>query len=63
MPNAADLEVQDLITWHQVTDDYAAALNALQRGEPAARARVQDLYVKLRRVMTPVKMEPVSDHR
>jgi len=32
----------------QLTDEYAAALLAMQRGEPQARARVLDAYTHLR---------------
>jgi predicted metal-dependent hydrolase len=47
----ANPEVADLLAWHQVTDEYAIALDALRRGEPTARVQVQALYLKLRRLM------------
>ena len=33
---------------HMLTDEYAAALEALQRGEPQARSRVLAAYEHLR---------------
>jgi hypothetical protein len=40
--------IRDEILNHQLTDEYAAALLAMQRGEPQARARVLDAYTHLR---------------
>jgi len=39
--------VHDEILDRQLTDEYAAALLAMERGEPEARARVLDAYAKV----------------
>jgi hypothetical protein len=45
------VQALDIASWHRLTDEYAAALNALQRGEPTAREQVQSLCVQLRRTL------------
>lgn len=40
--------IRDELLNHQLTDEYAAALRAMQRSEPQARARVLDAYTHLR---------------
>jgi hypothetical protein len=45
------IQVLDIASWHRLTDEYAAALNALQRGEPMAREQVRSLCVQLRRTL------------
>ena len=40
-------EIHDEILDHQLTDEYAAALQAMERGEPDARARVLDAYAQV----------------
>ena len=40
--------LRDELLNHQLTDEYAAALRAMQRSEPQARARVLDAYTHLR---------------
>lgn len=45
------IQVLDVAAWHQLTDEYAAALDALQRGEPTAREQVRTLCVQMRRLL------------
>jgi len=45
------IQVLDIASWHRLTDEYAAALNALQRGKPMAREQVRSLCVQLRRTL------------
>lgn len=45
------VQVLDIASWHRLTDEYAATLNALQRGKPMAREQVRSLCVQLRRTL------------
>ena len=45
------VHILDRGAWHRLTDEYAVALRALERGEPAARERVNFLYPQLRQVL------------
>ena len=40
-------EIHDEILDHQLTDEYAAALLAMECGEPEGRARVLDPYAQV----------------
>jgi len=41
----------DMGLWYRLTDEYAAALWAMERGEPAARDRVQQIYAQLHQTL------------
>ena len=45
------VQTLDRGTWHRLTDEYAAALSALERGEPTARECVDRLYPQLRQIL------------
>ncbi|RZL59988.1 MAG: hypothetical protein EOP75_00010 [Variovorax sp.] len=48
--SGADALEVDASTWYSLTDQYAAAIFAMERGEPHARERVLAVYEKLRNV-------------
>jgi len=39
--------------WYTLTDQYAAALGAMERGEPDGRRRVMAAYQKLKQMPAP----------
>jgi hypothetical protein len=39
---------QDAVRWYELTDQYAAAVVAVQRGDAAARARMLAMYAELK---------------
>lgn len=45
--HGSELDVESS-AWHSLTDQYAAAIFAMERGEPHARERVIAVYEKLR---------------
>lgn len=48
MLDEVDIRDIDAGEWYHLTDQYADALAAMQRGEPEARDRVLAVYEKLR---------------
>lgn len=48
----------DAVQWHRLTDEYAAALVSLQRGDSDARARVSAAYKELCDHTTPPEEPP-----
>jgi hypothetical protein len=48
MFNDSAVASQDAARWYELTDQYAAAVVAVQRGDAAARARMLAMYAELK---------------
>ncbi|MCU4119258.1 hypothetical protein N8A90_09225 [Variovorax sp. N23] len=49
MFNGSTVASQDAARWYELTDQYAAAVVAVQRGDAAARVRMLAMYAELKR--------------